>query len=324
MLLICWPVLLAGLPSGLAAQAGIDDPLVHPPGQRFDVGGYKLHINCEGKGTPVIILDAGVGGFSLEWETVQKSLAGHTRVCAYDRAGYGWSDMGPLPRTVKRVGNELHELLHEAQLKPPFILVGHSFGGYTAQYYARTWGDEVAGLVLVDSSHPEQVERLPKNDRTRYINVPRNRSAYIIRQVQVHPNYPEGRDVLALRLIQTWKTALTIREEMENFPISARQVREAGRLRDMPLVVLTRGRRVWPHTDHGDALEATWMQLQDELAHLLPDTVHLIAEDSGHSIHMDEPGMVISAINTMMNRMRNDRAIAGHWSTSISGQKNGR
>lgn len=143
----------------------VSDALKNPPGQRLNVGGYKLHINCQGEGRPVVILDAGVGGFSLEWQAVQSSLARQTKVCAYDRAGYGWSDMGPLPRTTARVGQELHTLLHKARLNPPYVLVGHSFGGYSVQYFARTWSDEVAGLVLVDSSHPEQVERLPPTDQ---------------------------------------------------------------------------------------------------------------------------------------------------------------
>lgn len=304
-------VLPASLPASTDSNKAYD--IGRPPGQRIDVGGYKLHINCLGEraNAPVVVLDAGVGGFSLEWTPVQEALAKHTKVCAYDRAGYGWSDMGPLPRTTARISGELHELLHGAGLKPPYILIGHSFGGYSIQHFARTYSDEVAGLVFVESSHPEQLERLPSKERKpRQTTIPGGRSVYIMQQARLHPNYPEGKEALALELLRSWKTSLTVREEMLSFSLSARQVRQAGSLPHVPVVVLTRGLRVWPHTEHGDALETTWMQLQDELAHLTPGAIHLIAEHSGHSIHMDEPGVVVTAVNTMMNRM-DGNAVAG-------------
>ena len=108
------------------------------PGRLVDVGGYRLHIYCAGEGMPSIIFDSGVGGFSLEWTRVQKVLARRTRVCTYDRAGYGWSDLGPLPRTSERITRELHTLLEKAGVAGPYILAGHSFGGYNAQLFART------------------------------------------------------------------------------------------------------------------------------------------------------------------------------------------
>jgi len=298
--------------AAVADEDSLTGALTQPPGQRHDVGGFQLHIHCEGKGTPVVVLDSGVGGFSLEWTAVQDALSRYTKVCAYDRAGYGWSEMGPLPRTISHVGRELHALLHAADLAPPYILVGHSFGGYSVQYFARTWKNEVAGMVLVEASHPEQNERLPRGKHEDRPSIgPGGRSTYINTQVRLHPNFPPEYESLALKLLQNRMTALTIREELLNYPLSARQILFAGELPRVPLVVLTRGQRVWPHTELGDALEATWMQLQDELAHLVPGTVHLIAEDSGHSIHMDEPGLVVTAIQTMLNRMDRDPAVAG-------------
>ncbi len=282
-----------------------------PPGQRLDVGGYKLHIHCQGRGSPTVILDAGVGGFSLEWLPVQRALSAHTRVCAYDRAGYGWSDMGPLPRTTARISDELQRLLAAAAVQPPYVLVGHSFGGYSVQHYARSNPDKVAGMVLIEASHPEQVERLPQYRQPRRPALGGRRVA-LLRQLRLHPNYPEPYEGLAYQLITTWKTAMTVHEEMEHFPRSAEQVRQAGELPDVPLLVLTRGLRVWPHTAYGDAMEFTWMALQDELAELDADAVHLIAEHSGHSIHMDEPGLVINAINTLLNRIDNEGIVARH------------
>ena len=100
-----------------------------PPGEMVDVGGYSLHINCVGQGSPTVLLDAGSGGFSAQWVRVQQEVSGTTRVCAYDRAGMGWSEMGPDPRDAKRITGELHALLEGAGIEGPYVLVGHSFGG---------------------------------------------------------------------------------------------------------------------------------------------------------------------------------------------------
>lgn len=114
---------------------------------------YRLHIECSGRGAPAVILDAGLGGSSLEWVFVVERLRRLTKVCTYDRAGYGGSDTGPLPRTSSRIVSELKHLLESAGVAPPYVLAGHSFGGYNMQLFARRFPSLVAGLVLVDTSH---------------------------------------------------------------------------------------------------------------------------------------------------------------------------
>ncbi|HEX5913590.1 MAG TPA: alpha/beta hydrolase, partial [Rubrobacter sp.] len=132
-----------------------------PPGEMVDVGGYSLHINCVGQGSPTVVLDAGSGGFSAQWVRVQREVSDTTRVCAYDRAGMGWSEMGPEPRDAKQISSELHTLLKGANIEEPYVLVGHSFGGLYVRTYATRYPDEVAGVVLVDSSSPKQVSHQP-------------------------------------------------------------------------------------------------------------------------------------------------------------------
>src|SRR3712207_1859863 len=100
-----------------------------PPGKMVDVGDYSLHINCVGQGSPTVVLDAGSGEWSAQWVRVQRQVSGTTRVCAYDRAGMGWSVMGPEPRDAKQITSELHTLLGKAGIEEPYVLVGHSFGG---------------------------------------------------------------------------------------------------------------------------------------------------------------------------------------------------
>src|ERR671920_603653 len=132
-----------------------------PPGEMVDVGGHSLHINCVGQGGPTVVLDAGSGGMSAHWALVQREVSDTVRVCAYDRAGMGWSEMGPQPRDAKQISGELHALLNGADIEGPYVLVGHSFGGLYMRTYAARYPDEVAGVVLVDSSSPKQAGHQP-------------------------------------------------------------------------------------------------------------------------------------------------------------------
>ena len=295
-------LLLAFLFLTLSSVAKSEEVSFEPPGQLIDVNGRDMHINCIGNKSPTIILDSGAGGFSLEWRNIQYSLAQYARVCAYDRAGYGWSEMGPLPRTTERIAHELHTLLENAEIPGPYIIVGHSFGGFTAQYFARYFYDEIAGLVLVDSSHEEQVYRLPENgtDVVRR-SLHQDRSITITRSV-LHEHFPEEEAAVAEQLMQRWSAILTWREEMANYALSSRQLRDVHHrpILQIPIVVLSRGKRVWPDTPYGDAMEAAWKELQNELDDMSGNSTHIIAEKSGHVIHLDEPKLVVDAIHDVL------------------------
>jgi pimeloyl-ACP methyl ester carboxylesterase len=121
-----------------------------PPGILVNVDGYKMHIYCMGEGSPTVILDHAGGGSSVDWSLIQPKLAAHTRVCAYDRAGYGWSDYRPVPRTLATQVNELHAVLRGANEPGPYIFVGHSYGARVARVFAANYPDEIAGMVLMD------------------------------------------------------------------------------------------------------------------------------------------------------------------------------
>jgi pimeloyl-ACP methyl ester carboxylesterase len=124
------------------------------PGEMVSVSGHNLHIYCTGKpsGGPTVVMDAGLGGGVLDWQTVQPKVAEFARVCSYDRSGLAWSESGPKPRTSQRIVKELHALLENAGVGGPYVLVGHSFGGANVQLYASEYPEEVAGMVLVDSA----------------------------------------------------------------------------------------------------------------------------------------------------------------------------
>lgn len=125
-----------------------------PPGQVLNVGGCRLHLHCSGAG-PVVVFDSALGASSLSWTYVHRETARFATACAYDRAGFGWSGRGPLPRTTGRILEELRALLAAADRQPPFVVVGHSFGGLTARLFAARYPAELAGLVLLDPAYPE-------------------------------------------------------------------------------------------------------------------------------------------------------------------------
>ena len=134
------------------------------PGRLVDVGGHRLHLHCSGQGSPTVVLDTGLGMPSASWVLVQPVVAQWTRVCAYDRAGYGFSDLGPTPRTSQRIVEELHALLDRAGEPAPYVLAGHSFGGFTIRLFASRYPSQVAGLVLIDASHEDFATRLHEAD----------------------------------------------------------------------------------------------------------------------------------------------------------------
>ena len=130
-----------------------DPPPFPPPGQLIDIGGWHLHLNCTESSRAsqsTVVLESGIGDFSVEWSLVQRGVSKLARVCSYDRAGDGWSEMGPHPRTFHQIAYELHTLLDKAGVKPPFVLVGHSYGGGLVRQYQSIYPSEVAGIVLVE------------------------------------------------------------------------------------------------------------------------------------------------------------------------------
>ena len=127
-----------------------------PPGRLVSIGAHRLHIRCDGDRAPTVIFDAALGGSSLSWSLVQPAVARLTQACSYDRAGFGWSDAGPLPRTASRIADELRDLLRVTAVPPPYVLVGHSYGGLVMRSYAARHPNDVAGFVLIEPAIPEE------------------------------------------------------------------------------------------------------------------------------------------------------------------------
>jgi pimeloyl-ACP methyl ester carboxylesterase len=280
---------------------------IPPPGKLIDMGGYRLHINCEGTGTPTVILDAGLGDWSTHWTAVQSLLKADTQVCSYDRAGYGWSDPGPRPRDSQRIVTELHSLLEKAEIAPPYVLVGHSFGGINMRLYASTYPGETAGLVLVDASHPDS---LPYR-RNAFGTGPATTSNQLMVSRYVEPeekNYPiEAKAAMEDNLLRT-KAQVTSRGEYRALGNSVQELEQAKPLGDIPLTVISRGRREWPAGEEGDVKEKSWHEQQAELAQLSHISAFVVAQNSGHHVHIDQPDLVAHMVSNMIQADRLESA----------------
>lgn len=282
------------------AQAGAAS--LDPPGELVDVGGRALHVYCTGAGEPTVILDAGLGGNSLEWVQVQGRVSDFTRVCSYDRAGYGWSDPGPLPRTSEVIAAELHTALTRAAVPGPYILVGHSFGGFNVRIFAARYPGESAGLVLVDASHEAQFERLARGPAPSRV-VPRGQFM-LLKAPAVPDGLPPELSSLAMRLAAAPKARRAVLSELQQFESSAEQVRRRTAANDLPLVVVSRSAHLWQESPKAQQLERTWAQLQWELKKLSSRSVQVFASSQRHHLHLAEPELVTEAIRTAVAAAR--------------------
>jgi pimeloyl-ACP methyl ester carboxylesterase len=279
------------------------------PGRLIDIGGYKLHIHCTGQGTPTVILDSGLGDTYISWRKVQSQIAKFASVCSYDRAGLGFSDPSPHRRTSKDIAEESHTLLHNAGIASPVVLVGHSMGGYDVRLYASLYRNEVAGIVLVDASHPDQENRFPAALKqmeggwrreaeflafTMPLGIPR-----LVGLCDPEPavraaecNFHSAREGVA---------------ELKAFPESAAQTAATGPLGDIPLVVLSHDPST-PQPDlPADLVKPTkdaWEKMQEELARLSTKGTQIVAKNSGHYIQLDRPELVIDAVRKVVDQAR--------------------
>ncbi|MHB9027880.1 MAG: alpha/beta fold hydrolase [Candidatus Latescibacterota bacterium] len=294
----------------------------------INVGGYKLHLRCMGEGDPTVILEAGAGGFTSTWSLVQPEVAGFTHVCSYDRAGHAWSDSPPdgLPRTVKQLSTELRILLIQAKIKPPYILVGHSLGGFIVRLYAARYPDDVAGMVLVDPSHEDEwTGRFPPEHRRGLWMMDKSIRAlaelsrtgipqFILRHrlpAEIRKLPPEAQEEVRTMGYRP-ETLRVIHREFTALEESAAQLRElAGTLGNLPLLVLRHGQP--GPVAHGvsretaDRIEQAFAEAYAKLAALSTRGRLITALQSGREIHIDQPELVTEAIKMVVDMVRAER-----------------
>ncbi len=268
------------------------------PGSFVLLHDHRMYYHCLGDGSHTVLIDTGIGGASANWVPIQEKLSSQMQVCIYDRAGYGMSDPGPGPRTTSLIVEELYTMVKSAKINGPYILLGHSYGGFTAQLFAKIYPDETAGVVLVDSSHPQQVERLVKMD----LFEAENRRIIIGRSEAIEENASELQKKWHM-LNSRRKAVFAQMNELKYFHDSANEVNNAGPMPNLPLVVLTRGISQLPTLDNGETMEDIWLAMQTNLANSSRQGYQKIIQNSGHNIHIDKPDAVVDSVLELFSRI---------------------
>ena len=302
------------------------------PGELGLAGGHRLHYRCAGTGTPAVVLEAGIAASSLTWSRVQPIIARSTRVCSYDRAGLAWSEPASSPRAMPALVSELRHLLDSAHVPPPYVLVGHSFGGLVIRAFARAHPKDVAGLVFVDPLHPEEwCDPSPQQRRMLRGGIFLSKVGGLLARLGVvrvclsllsrgSPGVPRrfsrlfGRSATALleRMVGEvqklppevlpaiqahWSHPKAFRgmwQHLASMPeCCAAVARGADTFGDVPVVVLSAGAR-----------DARWREADARLAHASSNGRHVISSRSGHWVHLDDPDLVVQAIDEVIRRYR--------------------
>lgn len=278
-------------------------------GRLLEVGGRKMHIDCTGEGSPAVVLDSGLGDSYLSWRKVQPQIAKFTRVCSYDRAGLGYSDPSSQARTSKVIAEELHALLRAASVSPPYVIVGHSMGGFDVRVYTNLYRNEIVGMVLVDASHPDQENRFPPELK--------NMEGSWHREAQfIASTMPFGiprllglceNDPVTRAANCNWHSAKEQLAEISAFPESAAEAARTGSLADLPLAVLSHDPDK-PSSDLPPDLAKTtneaWEKMQEELTHLSTRGTQTVVKNSAHYIQIDRPDVVIDAVRNVVEQAR--------------------
>jgi pimeloyl-ACP methyl ester carboxylesterase len=288
-----------------ARAESIDRERYSPLGRMVNVNDRSMHIYCAGErapGQPVVILEAGLGDHLYSWYFLQKEVSGFTRVCAYDRAGMGWSEPSRAPRTAGQIANELNTLLANAQEPGPYVLVGHSYGGLIARMFAARYPDSVVGMILVDSTNADDLVTYPtwalKIFPIQEIGVPAFlQNAGLLRLAGIKPtdiseymgllptDTIPAAFALALQAHSVWVTY----REMMLMPESAREAVQAGNLGGLPVIAL-----ITPAEEDG-----SFPELYRERFLALSSNSRVDVIDCGHYVHWEQPELVLEAIREL-------------------------
>lgn len=268
----------------------------NPIGQLVDVGGHQLHYVKKGveRGLPSVIFEAGLEpGGGLSWYKVQDEISKYTTTLSYDRAGLMWSERGENPKTAENIATELHLLLEKANVKKPYVVVGHSFGGLLLRRFVEKYKDEVSGVVLVDASSTHQNELLGESSYVPLWLVEYLNNVGIVRLMPtfVYPNTKRSEDINRYIKELTFKGLRTTIEETNLFDVIAKEVSTITSFGDIPLSVISASSRS----------DKVWGELQKDLLKLSTNSKQILSNDSEHYIQLEYPQLIIDIIKDKLN-----------------------
>lgn len=297
-------------------------------GRLVDIGGRRLQLDCRGSGTPVVVLESGLSGAGArDWSAVHDSLARTTRSCAYSRAGIMWSDAAPGATTARGVAEDLHAALAKAGEPPPYVLVGHSLGGPYIMTYTKHFGDEVAGLVMVDASHPEQLARLKEvapsvvepNLMPIRIGAALSWTGLVRLAVGSAPPMP-NQSAGDVRIVSAYgpNSLASALKELDALPAIFAEAGTLRELGDRPLVVLTAAKKMPDQTretlkltpEGAAAMQRVWKEMHEDEASWSSRSRHTMVDDASHYIQFDRPDVVIEAVRSVVDSVRAPRTLA--------------
>lgn len=289
----------------------------HVPGEFYKIHGHTMHIYCTGSGSPAIVLDTGLGDDFTSWQKVQPELSKTTRVCSYDRSGFGSSEMTAGPHDADTLSAQLHELVGAAGIQKPFILMGHSIAGIYLRSYASHYESDLAGLVFVDGATPLQDERVPKSvveiEEHQRRAMPWQKFLMAIGWYRLRGDcdaVQNGFEAFAT-IVRAYNCAPSqfdaIEAEIDAEPASGAETIHAGPFPRLPVLVFSRDPASrppnWPG-DVGAANAKVWNTMQEEIKQLSPQSHRIIARGSEHYVHVDRPELVIDEVKAFVQSIR--------------------
>jgi pimeloyl-ACP methyl ester carboxylesterase len=293
----------------------------HPaPGRVYDVGGYKMHLYCTGEGSPALIADAGLSNDSLIWGNVQPELSKITRVCSYDRAGFGWSERRPDPRDADRIVQELHGLLTAAGITGPIVLMGHSISGVYIRAYASHYPQNLSGLIFVDGSTPLQDDRFPAKvtqaEKNAWFQFLIAKWVYIlgIPRLMGQCSHAEGFSGSVGEMIaedQCRPSLFTaVAQEDKSFKQSGNETIHTGPFGDVPILILSEDPEHSPPSDippqAAESVSKIWNEMQEELKNLSTRSRRIIARGSGHYVQIDRASLLNEEVTNFIKQIRGE------------------
>jgi pimeloyl-ACP methyl ester carboxylesterase len=289
------------------------------PGSFYQVNGHKMHLYCTGSGSPTIVLEAGWGGSTpvLGWANLQPELAQFTRVCSYDRAGLGWSEPQPEPADADQIAANLHELLSQAGVSGPMVLVAHSMGGIDARDYITHYPANVVGLILLDSASPYQQQRFEA------VTGPQSSSHMALNFRFYRLAFSAGipRLIGMCKPVSTWEASAerakgedqcrmhfdAVENEFFHFDASSKETVHSGPFGALPILIVSHDpdkSRDPKEPPEMRKIEPLWNQMQEELKQLSTRSIRIIAKGATHEVHTDRKALVVSQVKLFLAQLR--------------------